>query len=56
MPLNEADRAWIRQEIQSAHKRLGIGKLTGFIKDWSGTGAAAAVGLPTNLDSQGLVF
>jgi hypothetical protein len=43
MPLNDADRAWIRQEIQAAHKRQGWGKLTGFIRDWSGTGAAVAV-------------
>jgi hypothetical protein len=43
MPLNDADRAWIRQEIQAAHKRQGLGKLTGFIKDWSGAGAAVAI-------------
>lgn len=43
MPLNEVDKAWIRQEIQVAHKRKGLGKLTGFIKDWSGAGAAVAI-------------
>jgi hypothetical protein len=43
MPLNETDKAWIRQEIQAAHKRHGWGRLTGFIKDWSGAGAAAGI-------------
>jgi hypothetical protein len=43
MPLNENDRAWIRQEIQAAHKRAGWSKLTGFLKDWSGVGAALTV-------------
>ena len=43
MALNEVDKAWIKQEIQAAHKRSGLGKLTGFIKDWSGTGAAGAI-------------
>ena len=43
MPLNETDRAWIRQEIQSAHRRRGLGKFTGFIKDWGGTSAAVAI-------------
>jgi hypothetical protein len=28
MALNEADKAWVRQEIQSAHRRHGLGKLT----------------------------
>jgi hypothetical protein len=41
MPLNETDKAWIRQEIQAAHKRRG--KLAGFIKDWGGVGAAVAI-------------
>jgi hypothetical protein len=50
MPLNDADRAWIRQEIQAAHKRQGWGKLTGFIKDWSG--ASAAVGILIFLATQ----
>lgn len=43
MPLNDGDRAWIRQSIQDAHKRSGLGRLTGFIKDWSGTSAAVAI-------------
>jgi len=43
MALNETDKAWIRQEIQAAMKRRGWGKFTGFIKDWSGAGAAAGV-------------
>ena len=43
MPLNDADRAWIKQEIQTAQTRHGLGKFTGFIKDWSGVGAFAAV-------------
>jgi hypothetical protein len=43
MPLNETDKAWIRQEIQSAHRRAGWGKLTGFVKDWFGGAAAITV-------------
>lgn len=43
MPLNEIDKAWIRQEIQASHKRKGFGKLAGFIKDWSGTGGLIAI-------------
>jgi hypothetical protein len=43
MPLNETDKAWVRQEFQAAHKRHGFGKLTGFVKDWSGAGAAVAI-------------
>lgn len=43
MPLNETDKAWIRTEIQAGHKRAGLGVLTGFIKDWSGTGAAITI-------------
>jgi hypothetical protein len=40
MPLNETDKAWVRQEIQAAQKPGG---LTGLIKEWSGTGAAVAI-------------
>jgi hypothetical protein len=43
MPLNETDKAWIREQIQEARKRHGWGKLTGAIKDWSGAGAAIAI-------------
>jgi len=43
MPLNETDKAWIRQEIRIAHERRGWGRLTGFVKDWGGTGAAIAI-------------
>ena len=43
MPLNETDKAWIRQEIQAAHKRAGWSKLTGFVKDWFGAGAAITI-------------
>jgi hypothetical protein len=43
MPLNETDKAWIRQEIQAAHRRHGLGKLTGFIRDWSGAGGCIAI-------------
>jgi hypothetical protein len=43
MALNETDKAWVRLEIQAAMKRRGWGKLTGFIKDWSGAGAAAGI-------------
>ena len=43
MPLNETDKAWVRQEIQAANTRVGTGKLTGFLKDWGGFGAAVAV-------------
>ena len=45
MPLNEMDKAWIRQEIQAAHKRRGWGKFTGFLKDWSGAGAAVGIAI-----------
>jgi hypothetical protein len=43
MPLNDADRAWIRETIRTAHERNVLGKVTGFIKDWGGTGAAVAI-------------
>ena len=43
MALNSTDKAWITLEIQTALKRKGWGKLTGFIKDWSGAGAAAGI-------------
>jgi hypothetical protein len=43
MPLNDADRAWIREAIATARERHGRGRLTGFIKDWSGVGAAVAI-------------
>ena len=41
--LNEQDRAWIRETIQTAHKAHGWSKFTRFIKDWSGTSAAVAI-------------
>jgi hypothetical protein len=43
MPLNETDKAWVRENIKAAHERRGWGKLTGAIKDWSGAGAAIAI-------------
>jgi hypothetical protein len=43
MPLNAIDKVWVQQEITVSHKRVGIGKLTGAIKDWGGTGAAVAI-------------
>ncbi len=43
MPLNATDKAWITLEIQNALKRKGWGKLTGFLKDWSGAGAAITI-------------
>lgn len=43
MPLNDTDKGWIRNEIQITHKRQGLGKLSGFFKDWSGFGAAIAI-------------
>jgi hypothetical protein len=47
MPLNETDKAWVRQTIRDAiadtHKISKWGKLTRFIKEWSGTSAAVAV-------------
>jgi hypothetical protein len=43
MPLNETDKSWIREQIQLATKRQGWGKLTGFLKDWSGAGAAITI-------------
>jgi hypothetical protein len=50
MALNNTDKAWITQEIQSALKRKGWGRLTGFIKDWSG--ASAAIGILIFLATQ----
>lgn len=43
MPLNETDKAWMREQIRESRKRHGLGKLTGFVKDWSGAGAAIAI-------------
>jgi len=43
MPLNEADRSWVRERIGEAQRRQGWGKLTGFIKDWSGAGGVVAI-------------
>jgi hypothetical protein len=43
MPLNEADRSWIRETIQNAHQVHGWNKLTRLIKDWGATGALVAV-------------
>ncbi len=43
MPLNETDKAWVREEIRTAHERQGQGKLPSFIKDWSGTAAAVTI-------------
>ena len=43
MPLNEADKAWVRQEVHATNKRQGLGILSGFIKDWGGAGAAIAI-------------
>jgi hypothetical protein len=43
MPLNEADRSWIRETIQDAHKAHGWGGVRRFIKEWSGMGAAVAI-------------
>lgn len=43
MPLNATDKAWVQREIEASHKRAGFGKLTGFIKDWGGTGAAVGI-------------
>ncbi len=43
MSLNNTDKAWITLEIQNALQRKGWGKLTGFIKDWSGTSAAVGI-------------
>jgi hypothetical protein len=50
MPLNPTDKAWITLEIQNALKRKGWGRLTGFIKDWSG--ASAAIGILIFLATQ----
>jgi hypothetical protein len=43
MPLNETDKAWVREYVRTVHQRQGWGKLTGFIKDWSGTSAAIGI-------------
>jgi hypothetical protein len=36
MPLNETDKAWIRETINASHKRKGLGRFAGFLKDWGG--------------------
>src|ERR1017187_9731124 len=43
MPLNDSDRAWIRQEIRESHKRQGFAAITGFMKDWGGIFAAGGL-------------
>jgi hypothetical protein len=43
MPLNETDKAWVREHVRNVLQRHSWGKLTGFIKDWSGLGAVVAV-------------
>lgn len=43
MPLNATDKAWINEAIRDAQERHGLGKFTGFIKDWGGIGAIAAI-------------
>jgi hypothetical protein len=43
MPLNETDKSWIRETIRDAHKSHGLGRLTRFIKEWSGAGAAVGI-------------
>jgi hypothetical protein len=36
MPLNEVDKAWVKQEIAAAQKRAGWGYVAAFLKDWGG--------------------
>jgi len=43
MPLNETDKARVREYVKGTHERHGWGKLTGAIKDWGGAGAAVAI-------------
>ncbi|HEX4005786.1 MAG TPA: hypothetical protein VHX60_06405 [Acidobacteriaceae bacterium] len=43
MPLNETDRAWVRETIQNTLNINGRGRLARFTKDWSGAGAAIAI-------------
>jgi len=43
MPLNETDKAWVRETIREAHKSHGISRLTAFLKNWSGVGASVAI-------------
>jgi hypothetical protein len=47
MALNDKDRLWITQAIQSAHATYGWGSIKRFIKEWSFTGAAVAITLFT---------
>ena len=43
MPLNETDKACIREHVRGAHERHGWGKFTGAIKDRGGAGAAITI-------------
>jgi hypothetical protein len=43
MPLNETDKAWIREAIRDANKSQGWGAFKRFVKDWSGFGAAVTI-------------
>jgi hypothetical protein len=43
VPINEQDKAWIRETIQTALKTRGLGRLARLLREWSGTGAAVAI-------------
>ena len=45
MPLNEQDRAWIRETIQTAQRTQNRGVFLRLLKEWGGIGAAVAVSL-----------
>jgi hypothetical protein len=55
MALNNTDKAWITLEIQTALKRKGWGRFTGFIRDWSGTSAVVAILILTFAKWEGYV-
>lgn len=45
MPLNETDKAWVREEVRSAQQKHGWGAFTRFAKEWSGFGTFVGVAI-----------
>ncbi len=43
VPLSNADKDWIRQEIQSARRKTGWRRVVAWAKEWGGLGAAATI-------------
>ena len=43
VPLNEQDKAWIRETIRDAHRQQGWGRIAKIFKDWGALGIAAGI-------------